>query len=124
MEKEAQKRFTWIRLYEETGDAGLVYRRCGISRPTLRKWWKRYQELGMEGLKSQSKRPKNALPKKVFEQQENWILELRRERKLGVRRIQIKLERQQNFSLSLSTIQKVFRNTKRSPCGKSDGIKR
>ncbi|WP_435370220.1 helix-turn-helix domain-containing protein, partial [Acinetobacter indicus] len=25
-------------------DAGLVCRRCGISRPTLRKWWKRYSE--------------------------------------------------------------------------------
>src|SRR5271157_3841863 len=29
-------RLVWLKLYEETGDAGLVCRRCGISRPTLR----------------------------------------------------------------------------------------
>jgi hypothetical protein len=27
----------WIKLYQQTGDAGLVCRCCGISRPTLRK---------------------------------------------------------------------------------------
>ncbi|WP_158683987.1 helix-turn-helix domain-containing protein, partial [Pseudoalteromonas sp. T1lg10] len=41
MNREIQQRLTWIKLYEETNDAGLVCRRCGISRPTLRKWWKR-----------------------------------------------------------------------------------
>lgn len=29
----------WISLYEQTGDAGLVCRRYGMARPTLRKWW-------------------------------------------------------------------------------------
>jgi transposase-like protein len=36
-------RLGWVRLYEQLGDFGLVCRRCGISRPTLRKWWRRYQ---------------------------------------------------------------------------------
>jgi len=36
-------RLGWIQLYEETNDAGLVCRRCGISRPTLRKWQRRFQ---------------------------------------------------------------------------------
>jgi transposase-like protein len=35
-------RLAWVELYAKTGDAGLVCRRCGISRPTLRKWWRRY----------------------------------------------------------------------------------
>jgi hypothetical protein len=32
----AQARLGWVRLYEQVGHAGLVCRRCGISRPTLR----------------------------------------------------------------------------------------
>ena len=35
-------RLTWVQMYERTGDAGLTCRRCGISRPTLRKWSSRY----------------------------------------------------------------------------------
>ena len=34
---EAKARLGWVKLYQQTGDAGLVCRRCGISRPTLRK---------------------------------------------------------------------------------------
>ncbi len=32
-------------MYEECGDAGLVCRRCGISRPTLLKWAKRLSSM-------------------------------------------------------------------------------
>ncbi|MDR1125361.1 MAG: helix-turn-helix domain-containing protein, partial [Deltaproteobacteria bacterium] len=51
MEKEVRQRHQWVRLYEESRDAGLVCRRCGISRPTLRKWWIRYQAQGLDGLR-------------------------------------------------------------------------
>lgn len=57
MEKEVRQRLQWVKLYEESGDAGLVCRRCGITRSTLRKWWKRYQIQSIEGLKSQSRPP-------------------------------------------------------------------
>ena len=57
MNREIQQRLVWVKLFEEINDAGLVCRRCGISRPTLRKWWKRYSEQGIDGLSSQSKRP-------------------------------------------------------------------
>ena len=40
------------------GDAGLVCRRCGISRPTLREWWRRYQAEGIVGLEERSRRPR------------------------------------------------------------------
>ena len=53
MDREIRQRLGWVKLYEETGNAGLVCRRCGISRPTLRKWWRRYQEAGEDGLRSQ-----------------------------------------------------------------------
>ena len=32
--------------YDETGDAGLVCLRCGVSHPTLRTWRHRHQALG------------------------------------------------------------------------------
>lgn len=41
MESEIKQRLAWVQLYFETGNAGLTCRRCGISRPTLRKWVKR-----------------------------------------------------------------------------------
>src|ERR1051325_5721244 len=51
-------RRSWVQLYAQTKDAGLVCRRCGISRPTLRKWWRRYQADGDAGLSDRSRRPK------------------------------------------------------------------
>ncbi len=50
-------RLGWIRLYEEVKEAGLVCRRCGIYRPALRKWLRRYQDHGEFGLLVQSRRP-------------------------------------------------------------------
>lgn len=55
--RENQQRLQWVKMYDECGDAGLVCRRCGISRPTLRKWAKRYQLNGITGFESQNKRP-------------------------------------------------------------------
>ena len=57
MNDDIQQRLVWVELLKKTKNAGLVCRRCGITRPTLRKWWLRYQELGKDGLISQSKRP-------------------------------------------------------------------
>jgi transposase-like protein len=35
-------RLNWVLFYEQTHNIDLTCRRCGISRPTLRKWWTRY----------------------------------------------------------------------------------
>jgi transposase InsO family protein len=113
--KEIKQRLAWITLYQETGDAGLTCRRCGISRPTLRKWLGRYEELGVGGLKGQSKRPKRSPTRKIGDQQAEWILKLRSDRKLGVRRIQNELKQLHGLSLSLSTIHKVLTRHKVEP---------
>lgn len=44
-------RLSWVTMYLQNKDAGLTCRRCGISRPTLRKWTKRFKEHGEEGLR-------------------------------------------------------------------------
>lgn len=115
MDKEIQQRLQWVKLYEQSGDAGLVCRRCGISRPTLRKWILRYQANGIDGLQSHSRRPLSSPNTKVSNHHENLILALRTQRNLGARRIQSELMRQHDMSLGLATIHKVLQNIMSSP---------
>lgn len=108
MNDDIRKRLRWVQLYEEVGNAGVVCLRCGISRPTLRKWWIRYQEYGEVGLQEQNRRPKSSPFKKVLPVHEQLIADLRK-RKLGHRRIQNELRRQHEISLSTATIHKVLK---------------
>lgn len=108
MDKLIRQRLTWVQMYSESGDAGLTCRRCGISRPTLRKWSRRYADSGLEGLLDQSRRPHSSPSTKVGAKEEQWILGLRKKRRLGARRIQNELFRQYDCSLALATIHKVL----------------
>lgn len=78
-------RLIWVRTYERTGDAGLTCRRCGVSRPTLRNWWRRYQAEGLNGLTDRSRRPLRSPGKRVHDAEEQRILTLRRSRRLGIK---------------------------------------
>ena len=77
MEAEIKARLTWVKLYEETKNAGYVCRHCGISRPTLRKWYSRYKNFGVEGLNDKSKRPKSSPNKKLNDKLKKIIIDLR-----------------------------------------------
>jgi transposase-like protein len=118
MDKEIQQRLQWVKLYEQSRDAGFVCRRCGISRPTLRKWWRRYQLNGVEGLSSQSRKPLSSPTTKVNPQYEQLILTLRGQRNLGARRIQSELLRQHELALGLATIHKVLQKNHVKPVKK------
>ena len=65
MDRQIAARKKWVTLYLETKDAGYVCRKCGISRPTLRKWYRRYLQSGLPGLVSQSKKPHSFPNKKT-----------------------------------------------------------
>jgi len=104
MKKEIRQRLKWVRLYGETEGAGFVCRRCCISRPTLRKWWRRYQSLDLDGLESHSRRSHNSPNTKVGEKEESIILELRHLRNLGPRRLQSELLRLRSISLAIASI--------------------
>ncbi len=108
MNEKQRARFGWITLYEEVKDAGLVCRRCGISRPTLRKWLQRYQEHGIEGLCDQSRRPHSSPSQKVCKESELLILAMRKKRHLGAKRISSELFRLHEIKLSPPTVQKVL----------------
>lgn len=107
MNDEIQQRLKLIKLYQETNNAGLVCLRCGISRPTLRKWWSRFQKHGEDGLKSISKKPHSSPNQKLTQEIESQILTLRKSRNLGARRIQSELLRNEHIKLGLATIHKV-----------------
>jgi transposase InsO family protein len=105
---DARTRLGWIRLYEEVSNAGVVCRRCGIARPTLRKWWRRYQVEGVAGLEARSHRPHHSPGRKVFAEEEELILRLRRERQLGIKMLRNELARRHGLKLALDTIHKVL----------------
>jgi transposase-like protein len=102
MNDEIQQILKWIKLYQKTQNAGLVCLRYGISRPTLRKWWSRFQKQGLDGLKSQSKRQHNSPNKKITPQIESTTLTLRKSRNLGARRIQSELLRNHQLKIGPS----------------------
>lgn len=74
-----QARLGWVRIYQQTGHAGLTCRRCGISRPTLRQWVRRFEALGEAGLHSRSRRPHRLRPSNVGDALRERVLALRRE---------------------------------------------
>ncbi len=108
MDSETRKRLRWIDLFKKHGNAGIVCLKCGISRPTLRKWLRRYEEQGVEGLKGHSRKPQNSPAKKVTEEHERIILSLRHDRKLGHGHICTELQRLHGISLSVATIYKIL----------------
>ena len=125
---DGRTRLGWVRLYEQVGDAGLACRRCGISRPTLRKWRRRYRAEGLAGLEARSRRPHRSPGRKAFAEQEALILRLRRERKLGIKTLRNELARRHGLELALDTIHKVLvrhgENRLERPRPKRKGTKR
>jgi transposase len=114
MDTTIKTRLGWVNLFKESNDAGYVCRRCGISRPTLRKWVNRYNKFGLNGLQDQSKRPKTTF-KKITTEIEEWILTLRKKRNLGTRRIQTELIRLYKTRLSIASIHKILIKHKVKP---------
>lgn len=118
MDKQIKARTIWVNLYIQTKDAGYVCRKCGISRPTLRKWYRRYITDGEKGLVDQSKKPNSSPNQKITSQRIELILDLRSARNLGARRIQTELIRLHKCSLSLATIHKVLTTQQAQPIKK------
>jgi transposase InsO family protein len=110
-----QARRIWVRTFLETRDAGLTCRRCGISRPTLRKWVRRFEAAGEAGLRSRSRCPHRLAPTKRTPELLERIGTLRRERNLGAQGIQNELRRLYATRLSSSTIHHALRDIDAKP---------
>ena len=105
---DAKARLGWVKLHERIGVRRVVCRRCSISEVTLRKWPRRYAAEGEAGLLDRSKRPRSSPGRKIFAEQEQLILTLRRQRKLGIKRPRNELIRHHGLKLALDTIHKVL----------------
>ena len=108
-------RRTWVGTYRQSGDAGLTCRRCGISRPTLRKWARRFAVEGEAGLRSRSRSPHRLADSKRTPQLTERMLTLRRTRNLGPKRLQAELLRQDCLKLSTSTLQRILADAQVKP---------
>jgi len=115
MEADQKRRLGWVTLFRQTGDAGLTCRRCGISRPTLRKWVRRFEASGLDGLVARSSRPLSSPRRKVDEKLRAQVLDLRSKRNIGARRIQIELGLTKETWISRTLIQRVLNRAKVAP---------
>jgi transposase InsO family protein len=104
-----RRRLRWVRAWHDLRDAGAVCRRYGISRPTLRKWLRRFEMEGEAGLRSQSRRPHGSPGKKVGEGEETIIIDLRTNRRLGIKRLRNEMIRLHGLRLSAATIHKILK---------------
>lgn len=75
-----------VETYRECGSLRETARRLSVSRNTVRKWVRRYQEFGEVGLQDRSRRPKRS-PRRTPPEVEERVLRLRKERGWGRRRI-------------------------------------
>ena len=78
MDSKVQLRLGWIELYKQSNHAEKVCTHYGISRFTLRKWYKRYELLGEKGLYDISIIPKAFPLQKRSETNEKLIINLRK----------------------------------------------
>lgn len=109
-----EQRLGWVRHYEQTRDAAAVRRAFGISAVTLRKWWKRYERLGIEGLADASRVPHHSPNRKVSETQVQAIRSLRSDG-LSLTAIRDRLSAEHGLDVSLPTIRKAIRPADQPP---------
>ncbi len=107
--RSAQTRLAWFRHVEEvTRNVAKTCRYYGISRTCYYRWYRRYQELGAEGLKDRSARP-NASPRATARDVVEKVLYLRQSYHFGPARIHMYLLRYHNVQLSGSTIWRLLK---------------
>ena len=90
------------RIEEQGRPVAHVAAELGVSRATGYKWWNRWQKFGLPGLVDRPSRPQTC-PRRTPLAVEEQICRLRRERKLGPRRIAAVL------GLAASTVYAVLR---------------
>jgi transposase InsO family protein len=108
VDRAITSRTQWIQLFEAIRDAGLVCRPCRISCPTLRKWWCRYQEEGIGGLRTRPPLRHRLPPAVVTDAIASEILALRVERRVGVTRLHDELLRFVRVRLSRRPIGRLL----------------
>ena len=81
-----------VPMYQHTKDVGVTCRRYGLSLPVLCKWWQRFQEHSEQGARCRSRGCKRP-PSNITAEREWIFLRLGRERHLGSKSLQGRMDR-------------------------------
>jgi transposase InsO family protein len=93
---------------EVTGNVAMTCRYYGITRQAFYTWKRRYEELGLEGLKDRSRRPKSS-PRATHTDVVGKILYLRQNYHFGPGKIAMYLKRYHDVSISPSGIWRILK---------------
>jgi len=105
----AARRLAMIRHAQEV--SGSVARTCryyGVSRPTYYKWFRRYEERGVEGLRDRSSAP-HVSPNETKAEVVGKIIYLRKTYHFGPHKISMYLKRYHDVVVSPSGIWRILR---------------
>ncbi len=109
LDPRAKLRLRWIEHYEKVTKKVLpTCRYFGITRMTFYRWYHRYMQFGIEGLKNKSCRPHKIcyqIPKDVVA----TILMLRQQRHYGAMRMSYYIKQKYNWFVSKTTIHKLYK---------------
>jgi len=120
----AARRLAIIRHAEEvSGNVARTCRYYGISRPTYYKWLRRYEELGIEGLRDQSRRPHTS-PNATRGEVVGKILYLRQHYHFGPQKISMYLKRYHDLQISCSGVWRILKRVDMSRLPSSQRYRR
>lgn len=106
-----QRRLAWFRHVEEvTRNVAKTCRYYGISRTRYYVWYRRYAEVGPEGLRDRSRRP-HSHPRTTRGEVWEKVLYLRRHYHFGPARIQMYLQRYHGITVSKTGIWRLLKRT-------------
>jgi transposase InsO family protein len=107
--RAAARRLAIIRhAHEVTGNVALTCRYFGISRTLYYTWLRRYEELGLEGLRPRSRRPHTS-PNAISGEVVGKIVYLRKNYHFGPEKISMYLRRYHDLQVSTSGVWRILR---------------
>lgn len=107
--RNVAKRLAMIRHFKEvSGNVAKTCRYYGVSRPTFYKWFRRYEELGLEGLRDTSRRPHSS-PNETKTKVVGKIIYLRKHYHFGPHRIAMYLKRYHDIQISPSGVWRILK---------------
>jgi transposase InsO family protein len=122
--RNAARRLAIIRHAEEvTGNVALTCRYYGITRQSYYVWLRRYEELGLDGLRDRSSRPQVS-PKATREEVVGKIIYLRQHYHFGPHKIAMYLKRYHEIGISPSGVWRILRRLDMSRLPTSQRYKR
>lgn len=110
LESKVRVRLRWIQYHEDVvGKIAPTCRHFGIARSTFYYWYRRYKQMGVEGLHDMSRRPHHLnfqIPQEII----NLILKIRPERHYGARLMSLYLRK--NYQIFMGKKVQQMKQTK------------